>query len=214
MCIFVPSTVMSSWEHVAAVSCSCLTDAIPQRIIGQARYIIAHWYYGTRLLISSFAGCKSFLCAWTHYTVLIIASLVTSTLYANGTVTRQSIRVHQWCLCLNIYGTMIVINNTSSLQSLCVTIFIGYSSHRCSLTDDIPGLTFPCSWLSFTCCKMPSSMFLKSHCAWTHTVWTGLLSKMSWRHSMCLVAYHNCSWSYIRAAATWCDWTHYTGGMF
>jgi len=28
--------------------------------------IIAHWYYWTRLLISSFAGCKSFLCAWTH----------------------------------------------------------------------------------------------------------------------------------------------------
>jgi len=28
--------------------------------------IITHWYYGTRLLISSFAGCKLFLCAWTH----------------------------------------------------------------------------------------------------------------------------------------------------
>jgi len=40
-----------------------------------------------------------------------------------------------------------------------------------------------------------ASLFLKSHCAWTHTVWTWLLSKMSWRHSMCLAAYHNCSWS-------------------
>ena len=30
---------------------------------------------------------------------------------------------------------------------------------------------------------------------------------MSWRHSMCLVTC-NCSRSYIRAAATWCDWTH------
>ena len=33
----------------------------------------------------------------------------------------------------------------------------------------------------------------------THTVWIRLLIKMSsydwWRHSMCLVAYHNCSWS-------------------
>jgi len=38
MCILVPSTVMSSWKHVAAVSFSCLTDAIPQRIIDQARY--------------------------------------------------------------------------------------------------------------------------------------------------------------------------------
>jgi len=38
MCIFVPSTVMSSWEHVAAVSCSGLTDTILQRVIGQARY--------------------------------------------------------------------------------------------------------------------------------------------------------------------------------
>jgi len=28
--------------------------------------IIAHWYYWTRLLISSFADCKSFLCARTH----------------------------------------------------------------------------------------------------------------------------------------------------
>ena len=36
------------------------------------------------------------LCAWTH-TVLIIACLVTSTLYANETVTRQSLHVHQWC---------------------------------------------------------------------------------------------------------------------
>jgi len=28
--------------------------------------IIAHWYYWTRLLISPFADCMSFLCAWTH----------------------------------------------------------------------------------------------------------------------------------------------------
>ena len=62
MCIFVPSTVMSSWEHVAAVSCSCLTD---KELLAK-QDIIAHWYYWTRLLISSFAGCKSFLCAWTH----------------------------------------------------------------------------------------------------------------------------------------------------
>ena len=50
-----------------------------------------------------------------------------------------------------------------------------------------------------------ASVFLKSHCAWTHTVWTWLLSKMSWRHSMCLVAYHNCSWSCYSFAA---DHTH------
>ena len=46
---------------------------------------------------------------------------------------------------------------------------------------------------------MPSSMFLKSHCAWTHTVWIRLLIEISshdgWRHSMCLATYHNCSWS-------------------
>ena len=59
--------------------------------------------------------------SWRHsacmdtYTVLITACLVTSTLYANGTVTRQSLHVHQWCSCLDIYGTMVVINNTSSI---------------------------------------------------------------------------------------------------
>jgi len=123
MCIFVPSTVMSSWEHVAAMSCSCLTDAIPQRIIGQARYyrllvlldkiinIIVRWLQVVPVCIDT-------------YTVLIIACLVTSTLYANGTVTRQSIHVHQWCSCLDIYGTMVVSNNISSLQSLCVTDFV------------------------------------------------------------------------------------------
>ena len=47
---------------------------------------------------------------------------------------------------------------------------------------------------------MPPSMFLKSHCAWTHTVWIRLLYWDViiydwWGHSMCLAAYHNCNWS-------------------
>ena len=95
--------------------------------------IIAHWYYWTRLLIkiSSFTGCKSFLkslCVHGHMYCFHhrLWSCAWSQTY--GTVTRQSIRVHQWCSCLDIqeyvYGTMVVINNISSLQSLCVTIFI------------------------------------------------------------------------------------------
>jgi len=70
MCILVASTVMSPWESVAAVSCSCLTDAMPQRIIGQARFIlkilldkiidqdiIVHWLQVVPEVT---------LCAWTH----------------------------------------------------------------------------------------------------------------------------------------------------
>jgi len=39
-CILVTSTDMSlSCELVAAVKCFCLTDAMPQEFIGQARYI-------------------------------------------------------------------------------------------------------------------------------------------------------------------------------
>ena len=70
MCIFVPSTVMSSWEHVAAVSCSCLTDAIPQRLLAK-RDIIAHWYYWTRLLIKILHRCSH--SAW--LTLLVKISL-------------------------------------------------------------------------------------------------------------------------------------------
>ena len=71
MCIFVPSTVMSSWEYVAVVSCSCLTDAIPQRIIGQARY------YRSLLLYK--AGCHIYVpeilpWTWTH-TVIVVHRL-------------------------------------------------------------------------------------------------------------------------------------------
>ena len=114
MCIFVPSTVMSSWEHVAAVSCSCLTDAVPQRIIGQARY------YRSLVLLDKIINI---IVRWLQvvpvcmdtYTVLIIACLVTSTLFANGTVTRQSLHVRHWCSCLDIYGTMVVISNIPSL---------------------------------------------------------------------------------------------------
>ena len=115
MCIFVPSTVMSSWEHVAAVSCSCLTDAIPQRIIGQARY------YRSLVLLDKIINIIVRwlqvvpVCMMDTYTVLIIACLVTSTLYVNGTVTRQSLHVRQWCSCLDIYGTMVVISNIPSL---------------------------------------------------------------------------------------------------
>ena len=136
-CILVTSTDMSSWESVAAVSCSCLTDANtaknywPSKIYIQE--IIVHRYYWTSLLIkiSSFTGCKSFLkslCVHGHMYCFHhrLWSCAWSQTY--GTVTRQSIRVHQWCSCLDIqeyvYGTMVVINNISSLQSLCVTIFI------------------------------------------------------------------------------------------
>jgi len=100
---------------VAAVSCSCLTDAIPQRIIGQTRFIlkilldkiidqdiIVHWLQ----VVPEVTVCMD------TYTVPITACLVTSTLFANGTVTRQSLHVRRWCSCLDIYGTMV---NTSSI---------------------------------------------------------------------------------------------------
>ena len=67
--------------------------------------IIAYWYYWTRLLISSFADCKSFLCVWTH--ILFSSSRAWS---------------HLRCTPMELLP---VINNISSLKSLCVTIFIG-----------------------------------------------------------------------------------------
>jgi len=79
-----------------------------QDIIGQD-----YWSRYHRSLVASRSWRHS-VCMDT-YTVLITTCLVTSTLYANGTVTRQSLHVHQWCSCLDIYGTMVVINNTSSI---------------------------------------------------------------------------------------------------
>jgi len=79
-----------------------------QDIIGQD-----YWSRYHRSLLASRSWGHS-VCKDT-YTVLITACLVTSTLYANGIVTRQSLHVHQWCSCLDIHGTMVVINNTSSI---------------------------------------------------------------------------------------------------
>jgi len=117
MCILVPSTDMSSWESVAAVSCSCLINDIPQRIIGQARFIlkilldkiinqdiIVHWYYWTRLLITSFTGCTSFLkslCVHGHILFLssfMIVCLVTWNYYPPVTTCSSMVFVlgHIW----------------------------------------------------------------------------------------------------------------------
>ena len=77
MCTFVPSTVMSSWEHVAAMSCSCLTDAIPQRIIGQAGYYrsLVLWDKIINIIVRWLQVVP--VCMDT-YTVLIIMCLVTN----------------------------------------------------------------------------------------------------------------------------------------
>ena len=75
--------------------------------------------------------------------------------------------------------------------------------HQVTLQDWMPHL---CSW-NFSVYmntygysrSSAASLFLKSHCAWTHTVWIRLLYWDViiydwWRHSVCLAAYHNCSW--------------------
>ena len=104
-------------------------------------------------------------------------------------------------------------NNGRQQQHLIVAItlrdWLCLSRYRYSLIDIILHQVTLQGWMPHLCSwnlsvymntngyrRSPAaSMFLKSHCAWTHITWTWLLSKMSWRHSMLLAAYHNCSWS-------------------
>ena len=133
--------------------------------------------------------------------------LVWQTLYCKELLAKQDIIAHWY------YWTRLLIkilHRGSHFAWLTlfveISLFTGwcYSSSRLDAT-----FTFLKSFCVHEHIQLSAaSLFLKSHCAWTHIIWTWLLSKMSWRHSMCLAAYHNCSWSYIHAAPTWCDWTH------
>jgi len=170
--------------------------------------IIAHWYYGTRLLISSFAGCKSFLCAWTH--ILFSSSRAWSHLRCTP---MELLPASQYGFLSMVFVLEHIWNNGRQQQHLIVAVtlrdWLCLSRYRYSLVDVIlhqGWMPHLCSWnLSV---YMNTYSYQLHLCSWSHTVWIRWLSKMSWRHSMCLAAYHNCSWSYIRAAATWCDWTH------
>jgi len=62
------------------------------------------------------SGCShSVTLEWCYTVCMDTNCLVTPTLFAHGTVTRQSLHVRQWCSCLDIYGTMVVISNIPSL---------------------------------------------------------------------------------------------------
>ena len=195
MCIFVPSTVMSSWEYVAAVSCSCLTDAILQRIIGQARY------YCSLVLLDKITNI---IVRWLQVvpvcmdtsTVLIIACLFTSTLYANGTYPP-----------VNTCSSMVFVlehiwNNDRHQQHLITAVTLRDYLH----------------WI------IKSSLFVGWWYTWTYISLFIIIIHLLQNAviyvpevTLCMDTYcldKLCSWSYIRAAATWCDWTHYTGGMF
>ena len=142
MWIFVPSTVISSWEYVAAVSCSCLTEAIPQRIIGQARY------------------CRS----------LVLLD-------------------------------KIINQDTSSLQSLCVT--------------DSVGQDIVIHWLMLFFIKLLYKAGCHIHvpeillCTWTHTVLVvHRLHLCSWSHYYMTNIHHcRCAWTHILFASSRA-WSH------
>jgi len=82
-----------------------------------------------------------------------------------------------WCYSSSSYFTRL--DATSMfLKSFCVHEHIVIGVHWLHL----------CSWSHYYIINIHYC-----RCAWTHIIWAWLLSKMSWRHSMCLAAYHNCS---------------------
>jgi len=99
MCILVPSTVMSSWESVAAVSCSCLTDAIPQKN-----------YWPSKIYIQEIIV----YCAWSHLPCTPMELLPAShCMFINGV--RAWTYMEQWSSSTTLHRS----------QSLCVTDFVG-----------------------------------------------------------------------------------------
>jgi len=171
--------------------------------------IVAHWYYWTRLLTSSFA------------VLWVSRSCVHRHIYcSHHRVLAHIYVVRQWnCYPpVNTCSSMVFVlghiwNNGRQQQHLIVAVtlrdWLCLSRYRFSLVDVTLHQVTLQGWMPHLCswnhsvymntygyrCSQTASLFLKTHCAWTHIIWTWLLSKMSWRHSMCLAAYHNCSWS-------------------
>jgi len=141
MCIFVPSSVMSSWEHVAAVSCSCLTDAISQRIIGQARY------YRSLVLLDKIINI---IVRWLQvvpvcmdtYTVLIIACQWNCYLPVNTCLSMVFMLEHIW-------------NNGRQQQHLIVAVtlrdWLCLSRYHYSLVDVILHQVTLQGWMPHLC---------------------------------------------------------------
>jgi len=155
--------------------------------------IIAHWYYWTRLLISSFAGCKSFLCAWTQ--VLFSSSRAWSHLRCTP---MELLPASQYVFINGVRAwTYMAQWSSSTISHHC-----SYSAWLSSLNNQVivvrwlmlyPDLHFIVHNHHSVVAKC-RHLFLKSHCAWTHTVWIRLLIKMS---SFMIDEDTPCAWPHI-----------------
>jgi len=156
---------------------------------------IAYWYYWTRLLISSFAGCKLFLCAWTH--ILFPSSRAWSHLrcmpmellpasqyvFINGV--RAWTYMEQWCHQQHLITTVTLRDYLHWMIKSSLFVDWWYTWTYISLFMIIIHLLLDATsmFLKSFCVDehirlSAASLFLKSHCAWIHTVWIKLLIEM------------------------------------